>query len=190
MVCQAGFWSCTRVRAGSLPSSCLHMSTAGKASPALHSHRSANTQNIISSVKSPCATQEQGRSAAGLDAGGSSSWEWDRSSPKCELRAQTCSTPALTLPQLLPLSQAGALFGWGGWEGQLPWGHGSCSARFSSLQRTRQSPQALLADGSVVPWQLPQTQPCSEGSGLDTRPGCISDQQWAEMTKNPLISVF
>lgn len=88
----------------------------------------------------------QGRSAAGLDAGDSSSWKWDHFSHKCELRSraesQTCSTPALTLTQLLPLSQTGALFSLERWKGQLHWERGSCSARFSRYQRTQQSLQA------------------------------------------------
>lgn len=46
-----------------------------------------------------------------------------------------------------------------GWEGMGAW------ILLSSFV-TQQSPQALLAQPSVVPWQLLQTQLCSEGSDL------------------------
>lgn len=150
MVFQAAFWSCRRVRAGSSPSSCLHVTTAGRASPALHIHSSSCQAAKHSKYHLICQEPLCYTSARQVCswAGCSRLQLLEMGLFPTQVGAEVVSKLlhcSSELPQLLPLSQPGAWLSWEGWEGQLHGEHGSCSARFSCHSDISQA-QALLGD--------------------------------------------
>lgn len=191
MFFQAGFWSCRRVRAGSLPSSHLHMSTAGRASPALHIPDSSCQADKHSKYHPICQGPSCYTSARQL-----CSWAGCRRLQSLEMGLFLSQMGAQAESKVLQCSSCCPSASQGhcsaGKDGRAaPQGAWILPSSFFMLEGTAESPGTFPKGRHHGRWiSGALAAPTNTALLRGLRPGCTSAQQWGEMTKTPFIPVF